>query len=116
MGILVSPLTTAVMNSIPDERSGAASGVNNAASRLAGVLAIAILGALAGLVFAASAPAGSRFGILPAGGAPDRAAVEGAFLSAYGAAMAFAAVWCFAAAAVAWFGLRGAGGTHKTGT
>ena len=66
MAIVVSPLTTAVMNSVPDQKSGAASGVNNAASRLAGVLAIALFGLAASLVFGWSAPAGARFGVLPA--------------------------------------------------
>jgi hypothetical protein len=36
MALVVAPLTTAVMVSAPDSLSGAASGVNNAASRLAG--------------------------------------------------------------------------------
>jgi EmrB/QacA subfamily drug resistance transporter len=52
----VAPLTATVLDSVEERHVGIASGVNNGISRVAGLLAIAVLGAVISAKFAASAP------------------------------------------------------------
>jgi predicted MFS family arabinose efflux permease len=51
MGFVVSPLSTAVMTSVEDKDTGVASGVNNAVARVAGLFAVATMGAVIAIVF-----------------------------------------------------------------
>jgi EmrB/QacA subfamily drug resistance transporter len=122
--IAVAPLTTTVMNSVAADAVGTASGVNNALSRVAGVLAIAMFGALMAAVFeprlraamqAAGLPADVADAIWrqrdrlaaiepPAGAEAAqavRAAVKEAFVAGYRWIMGLSALLALASAAVA---------------
>jgi Major Facilitator Superfamily len=54
LAITVAPLTTTVLNSVEERHAGVASGVNNAVARVAGLIAIAALGAVISAQFAST--------------------------------------------------------------
>lgn len=110
MAMLVSPLSSAVMLATPDADTGLASGINNAVARAAGLMAVAAMGALAGIVF--SAVAGDRLPGMEFGGFGDgtlEVAEEtlriAATNRAFQAVAAVSSVMCFGAALIAWFTL-----------
>lgn len=67
MSFVAGPVSTAVMTSVADRDTGTASAINNAVARVAGLFAVAMMGALAALVFAGATgmPSGMSFGLTP---------------------------------------------------
>jgi Na+/melibiose symporter-like transporter len=66
MTLCVAPLTNAVMSSVPETQTGIASAVNNALSRLAGLLAVSLIALLLAHGFVASLSAQLADSSLPA--------------------------------------------------
>ncbi|WP_425038831.1 MFS transporter [Primorskyibacter sp. S187A] len=89
MALLVAPLSTAIMASVPEASGGTASGVNNAISRMASMMGIASFGALAAVMYHR------------AGGALSFAAAGGDELHIAQSTMAFQTIMLTAAALAA---------------
>jgi EmrB/QacA subfamily drug resistance transporter len=54
MGLIVAPVSTAVMGSVSHVMTGTASGINNALTRIAGLMAVATMGVVVVMTYAAS--------------------------------------------------------------
>ncbi len=52
LGLTASPISTAIMNAVDDDRSGAASGINNMVARMANLFGVAGLGAFVSFIYA----------------------------------------------------------------
>lgn len=135
MALLVAPLTTTVMAAVPEALSGTASGINNAVSRVAGLLAIGLLGMvmlnifgsrLASELSASSLPVAVQEELLaarndlagmqlppslsPAQAAEARAVIDDCFTSGFRLVLTSMAVVAVVAAFLSWLTLPGRGG------
>lgn len=114
MALVVSPLSTAIMTAVEDKDTGAASGINNAVSRIGGLIAVAAMGSLAAWVYSTMLDTSVRSGIpgfgepASAGLAPELDAARLAASDAAFAAVSFAtALLCLLAAIIAWTTISG---------
>src|SRR6266576_1795734 len=135
MAISVAPLTTVVMSSVDKDRSGAASGINNAVARVAGVLAVALVGIAMVKLFSFSLNRSLTGGLFPPGilqyvqanafklasldlpsdldpatAALVRSAIRKAFVFGFRTLMLACAVLCLASSAVASLMIPAGGG------
>jgi EmrB/QacA subfamily drug resistance transporter len=131
MSLSVAPLTTTVMNALDPANAGVASGINNAASRVAALLAVAAFGVVLAPVFdrtldarltQSGAPPAVREAVrqqrerlaaieLPAylpehDRAAARAAIDESFVAGFRRVMLIAALLAAASSASAWLMLR----------
>lgn len=140
MATSVAPLTTTVMGAVEESHAGVASGVNNAVSRTAGLVAVAVLGVIITSAFARDfnarlaplnlpdearaelASQESRLAaVQPPQGLSDdaRLAVESAaresFVSGFRVVMAICAALALASALCAWLLIEGRASTNRQG-
>jgi EmrB/QacA subfamily drug resistance transporter len=127
MAVSVAPLTTVVMGAVDQDHVGTASGINNAVARLAGVLAIAVMGVVMVADFSAHLrqelagvpmPAGVRATLQssadklaglkpperldPQTAAAVESSIEASFVSSFRLMMWICAALSLASAGVAW--------------
>jgi EmrB/QacA subfamily drug resistance transporter len=95
----VAPLTATVLDSVEERRVGVASGVNNGVSRVAGLLAIAVLGAVISADFASATGRG-------VGSTPLTANFPEASTAAFHLGMAIAAALMIVGGVVSALGIR----------
>jgi EmrB/QacA subfamily drug resistance transporter len=140
MAICVAPLTTTVMNALGADLAGAASGVNNAVSRIAGLLAVALFGLVMNQFFVATLQPHLDSLALPAGAlhalAAERAklaamqipasldagvrsslrsAIAASFVAGFRWVMALSALMALASAAIAWLMIAAKGPRKSPG-
>lgn len=111
MGLVVSPLSAAVMTSVEDSDTGVASGVNNAVARVAGLVAVALLGAVVASVFEQGLGGAAElpifFGVVPEGLSAEEEALRLVATDAAFAAVAYiTAALGVVSALVAWLTLE----------
>lgn len=127
MAVSVAPLTTVVMEAVDPDRVGTASGINNAVARVAGLLAIAVLGVAVVTAFShqlnrqlldAQLPAGvlselqsneARLaalkppaGLQPALASTIKASITSSFVDSFRLVMWICTVLAFASSGAAW--------------
>ena len=102
MALVVTPLSTAVMGSVESHKTGTASGVNNAVTRMAGLISVAAMGSVIAVTYGAEGGGGSfgEFNDLPSHAAASNAA--------FARFATIAAVLCLISAVISLFsGVKG---------
>lgn len=109
MSGIAGPISTAVMSAAPVGETGKASAINNAVARVAGLMAIAVMGSLAALVFAGQAGDAGNFGV-PVETSEISSALDAQRIAATDLAFAIVAYACAAlalgGAVLSWLTLR----------